>query len=59
MSFGNQSKTLGNQTYMADLAEEEGGWLSAEQMLSEIQQNEETLYEQSSTGVKTVQFPHL
>ena len=57
MSFEYQSKTLGNQSYMADLAEEEGGWLSADQMLSEIQQNDEISCEQLSAGIKTVKIP--
>ena len=57
MSFENQSTTLGDQSYMADLAEEEGGWLSAEQMMSQIQQKDDTSREQSSTCAKTVQMP--
>ena len=36
---------------MADLAEEEGGWLSVEEMMGQIHKNDQFLVEQSTSQV--------
>ena len=36
---------------MADLAEEEGGWLSVEEMMGQIQKNDQFSSEQSNSQV--------
>ena len=36
---------------MADLAEEEGGWLSVEEMMGQIHKNDQVLVEQSMSQV--------
>ena len=37
--------------YKTDLAEEDGGWQSAEEMLKEMQKDEETSFQNSSMQV--------
>ena len=39
---------------MADLAEEEGGWLSVEEMMGQIHKNDQFLVEQSTSQVDTI-----
>ena len=39
---------------MADLAEEEGGWLSVEEMMGQIHNNDQVLVEQSTSQVNTL-----
>ena len=39
---------------MADLAEEEGGWLSVEEMMGQIHKNDQVLVEQSTSQVNTL-----
>ena len=37
--------------YKSDLAEEEGGWQSAEEMLKQMQKNDQTSFQNSSMQV--------
>ena len=39
---------------MADLAEEEGGWLSVEEMMGQIHKNDRILVEQSTSQVNLI-----
>ena len=40
------------QSLIADLAEEEGGWLSAEEMVRQMHKKDQNMHEVSSTQVK-------
>ena len=44
---------------MADLAEEEGGWLSVEEMMGQIHKNDQFLVEQSTSQVNALIFFRL
>ena len=39
---------------MADLAEEEGGWVSVEEMMGQIHKNDQVLVEQATSQVNTL-----